>query len=246
MALQGLPALAEGTPPDERWQRIDSPLLNGAGQLAFNGSTSIGVLFGMINTFVENPGIWIQDSDSALLRQVARRGDLAPGTGGRTFRAFESVDLDDSGNLSFIAQLDEFTGSGVWSGPPGDPQLVALAGDPAPGMNDSFGAFLLNGFSIPLQADSSGRLDAGTDAVLFSGRLSDGTNGLWLWQDGVVSLVALEGGPAPGGGQFAILGTPNAPNYFRNERQRRRDLPRRSCPVGAQRLGDALEAPGKR
>jgi hypothetical protein len=55
-------------------------------------------------------------------------------------------------------------------------------------------------------------VEAGSGALLFSGRLSDEhTDGLWLWQNGVVSLVALEG---TGDGQFAALATDTGPYFF--------------------------------
>ena len=112
----------------------DEPILNAAGQVAFQGSLS-GVDINSANS----RGIW---SDSfGTLALVTRTGDHAPGTpDGVNFNGFlahSGLNLNDLGQLAFGGVL---TGSGVsnsnnfgWYSEGGDMlSLVARAGSQAP------------------------------------------------------------------------------------------------------------------
>ena len=114
-----------------------SPVLNSAGQTAFYGGLTDG-----------NVGLWSEGSGSLTL--VARSGIQAPGTPAGVNLSFSAglspfhldwPKLNDAGQTAFVGAL---TGAGVtstnnwgvWSNGSGSLELVARAGDQAPGTPD--------------------------------------------------------------------------------------------------------------
>ena len=174
--------------PDTVFSVMGLPALNSAGQIAF-WSRLIGP--GAFDT--ADNGIWRDDT------LVARRFDVAPGTGGGTF-ALVGVDrysLNEAGQVAFGGTL--FSGSGgvtdannagIWRSPAdlSDPTtLVARTNSPAPGTDGRY-----SGFWTPFLSDSG--------EVAFRGRLTGGTvtnaDNLGIWRGG--SLLVRTGSQAPG------------------------------------------------
>ena len=121
--------------PDGRvFQTISSPVLNGAGELAFTGTLKAGI--GGVSSS-NATGIWIV-SPEGVLSTVARAGDLALGLSGAKFASFNQIVLPDEAGIAFIAKLATGTGgvttsnnTGLWAAPvPGEqPALVIRVGD---------------------------------------------------------------------------------------------------------------------
>ena len=191
-----------------------SPVLNSVGQTAFNA--------GLIGTGIDstnNGSIWLEVSGGGL-ELVAREGDSAPGTGSGVvfgddfFDSFSRVLLNDLGQTAFEATL---TGTGVtrtnhvgiWSeGGGGGLELVARAGDPAPGAGPGVNFGNTPGFSPFF---GSLRLN-GLGQTAFNSRLVgigvDSTNdyGIWAEGDNGLTLVAREGDPALGTDEGVVFG----------------------------------------
>lgn len=116
------------------------------------------------------------------LAMVARRGDVAPGTGGATWNGFNTANtlhnvnglIAFQGFLVITGAVTAANDTGLWAGTPGNYQLVAREGDVAPGTGGStFGA--LNGANVFIN-------DA--NQVLFANTLAGGGaagNALWVW-----------------------------------------------------------------
>ena len=101
--------------------------INASGKTAFSAILDDGRL-----------GVW-SDATGSLVG-VAVRGDVAPGTGGATFRTYLPGPplINDTGDV-LVGRVIEGTGvtsaneSGLWFGQPGAMQLALRGGDPAPG-----------------------------------------------------------------------------------------------------------------
>jgi hypothetical protein len=134
--------------------------------------------------------IWSGDPSS--LHPVVRRGDIAPGTGGRKFDVFDiDVGLGDGGNVLFLGELEDGT-TGLWAGTQNALKLVALEGGVTPGLPGS--AFdWFNGFSQTADINRHGKIAFGN--LVSSEFESD--FGVWEWNSGNLQLVAHEGTPVP-------------------------------------------------
>jgi len=125
--------------------------------------------------------------------KVARPGDAAP-VGQELVRA-SSPSLNDSGAVAFAGD------NGVFFSPStGGLIVVASYGDAAPGG----GTFISAGRPDPLSVNASGQ-------VVFLGQVAPpGNNGVFLYSSsgGVISKVAANGDPAPGGGTLRNLRFP--------------------------------------
>ncbi len=125
--------------------------------------------------------------------KVARPGDAAP-VGQELVRA-SSPSLNDSGAVAFAGD------NGVFFSPStGGLIVVASYGDAAPGG----GTFISAGRPDPLSVNASGQ-------VAFLGQVAPpGNNGVFLYSSsgGVISKVAANGDPAPGGGTLRNLRFP--------------------------------------
>ncbi|MBL8277182.1 MAG: PEP-CTERM sorting domain-containing protein [Pelomonas sp.] len=165
-----------------RFNSFDAPLLNAAGQVAFEG-TLIGSGF----TAANNAGIW---SNGGL---VARTGTAAPGAGsGASFAGFSSLTLSDAGQVAYLGDLTgaavtTANNAGIWR----DGTLIVRKGHAAGGTS----AGVTFASLIAPQINASGQ-------VVFSARLTGAgvtaanDGGVWRGND----LIARNGDAAPGAG----------------------------------------------
>jgi hypothetical protein len=123
-------AFAEG----RVFQTLSSPVLNGAGQIAFTGSLRTGI--GGVVT-ANASGLW-EVSPEGGIQTIARVGDAAPGLAGARFASFAQIVHPDESGIAFMGTLAAGTGgittannTGLWSSPsPGAPPvLVVRTGD---------------------------------------------------------------------------------------------------------------------
>ncbi len=147
----------------------------------------------------------------AALQTKARKGDVAPGTGGGVFGSFlgEAVNSDNEvvfrANLRFgVAGTSFDNNEGLWTDRGGgSAQLIAREGDLAPCIPDNTNVVFARFTTISI-ADSG-------DVCFFAylrGLLVDSTNdgSIWRWRGGTLHLLAREGDSAPGtGSQFRTL-----------------------------------------
>jgi hypothetical protein len=135
------------------------------------------------------------------LTNIAVLGQVAPGTGGGTFVAFNVPELNAAGTVAFSGGITGGTvSSGVFSGSGGSLTPIALAGQPAPGTG--------GGTILTLQFCALN--DNGTAA--FVAGVSGGTSssGIFSGSGGPLTTIAVQGQTAPGtgGGGFLNLRTP--------------------------------------
>ena len=204
---------APGLPAGVNFVFISKPVLNDAGQMAFS-------------SYLEGPGVdatndnavWSERLGSVAL--VARLGDQAPGAlkgvvfgdGSHQLSSFAVGGAGQTPMKAYLSGPGVIPGSGgnaqgIWSGGPGSLELVARAGDPAPGLGeavyfDTFTNALINGAG---QTSFFAKL-IGPDVD----DINDGS----IWSEGPGShvMVAREGSQAPGtaeGANFLSL-TPGA------------------------------------
>jgi hypothetical protein len=132
---------------------------------------------------------------AAGFRTVTLSGQPAPGTSVDTDFAFVSTPvLNDAGQTAFLAFLagDDITidnNHGIWLDTSGVLELVARAGNQAPGMPDgvNFGSFV--GYPYVLN-------DTGT--ISFSASLSTFHSGIWSGRVGTLAPLAVSGDVAVG------------------------------------------------
>jgi len=160
--------------------------LNNAGQVSFAANIfGTGVVSG-----TNSQGIWSEGSGSLAL--VVRAGDHAPGTasGVNFSTAFNFWDpvLNDAGQIAFIDNLSDgsgsFVGSGIWSGSSGNLALIARDGNQAPGtaLGTNFASF----------RNSHVLNRVGQVALLAV--LTNGKEGLWATdRHGVLQHIICEG-----------------------------------------------------
>jgi hypothetical protein len=131
-------------------------------------------------------------SSGGTLRKIVAANDAAP-IGG-TFTGFGGccyegqLGLNDNGDVSFYAWLNNSSLQGIFLSSGGTIRKVAVLGDPAPG-----GGTLLPDLSRHALSDSG--------AIAFSGYLNPGSNvsqAVFLGRpDGTLALIARRGDPAP-------------------------------------------------
>ncbi len=182
----------------------NSAVINNSGEVAFSAA---------LDDLNFSQGIWSEGDGIGSLRKVALAGEAAPGGGGAAFGELFSTPLylNDAGDVSFTATLDDFSTNGVWTDRdrPGTALTkIALAGDPVPDISTTRnfqGAFSLRGFNNNSQvAFSSGfTLALPPDNFPSSGVFSEGA-GLGL--DNVAEI----NDPAPG----AFNNFTNSPGVF--------------------------------
>ncbi|HVU86542.1 MAG TPA: PEP-CTERM sorting domain-containing protein [Pirellulales bacterium] len=193
-----------------------SPYLNDAGHVAYMTSMTL-------------VGTALLAGDPSAPQVVAQLGQQAPGVGpGITFApqatfgsqpiTFSPVAFGANDQVTFTAGLQgpgvNFAFGGIWSGTPGNINLVARIGDQAPGMasgvtlqSQTFGTPFAN-----IDANGAGQVVFASDAVNQS--LSSTGSGLWTGTAGHVSLVAAGGAQAPGmpnGTNFSLDAFSNYP-----------------------------------
>jgi len=187
---------ASGVPSGVNFTGLGAPVLNSAGQTAFDGTLSgNGVGFG------NNSGFWSEGSGS--LNLVAREGDQAPGTAsGVFFDSFTSntfgFALNSVGQTAFIADLagdvDFSNDRGIWAeDQEGSLQLIVREGNQLQVGPGDFRTILELGFN---DIDLGFRVNTGNDdgrpsgfndfgQLAFWARVSGSTEGIF-----VSSLVA--------------------------------------------------------
>ena len=194
---------APGLPAGVNFARLFGPLINDAGQTAFS-------------SFLEGPGVdetnrfavWSEGLGS--LAVVARLGDPAPGTpegvvfSGSGSQLLASWAIGGAGQTpmrAFLSGPGVIPGvggnaRGIWSGGPGSLELVARAGDPAPGLGEgvNFDRFLI---ALTLMTNGAGQTSF--FAYLIGPDVDDLNDGsIWSEGSGSLAMVAREGSRAPG------------------------------------------------
>jgi hypothetical protein len=177
-ARTGTPAPGAG---GDTFQQFTVPTINAAGAVALTATL----------TQTQGEGIWL--GPPGALQAAVRTGAPAPGTTG-SFSGFffpgsgEYTPLNDRNEVAFVArESDGQSGaSGIWAGPAGSLELVALSGRPAPGAGGSFAGF---GVSPPA-INNRGQ-------VAFHASTQLGIPGIWAASPGALGLVALAGQSAP-------------------------------------------------
>jgi hypothetical protein len=119
----------------------------------------IAPLTGAVTTGVDDQGLFVGRAGN--LQLAARRGDVAPGTGGFTFGTINFTNAsNDSGAVVFYSTLvgpgvTPDSDSSVWTGTPGNLHMIAREGDPAPGIQN--GVFAPTGLTAgTLQLNARG------------------------------------------------------------------------------------------
>ncbi|HEV8713609.1 MAG TPA: choice-of-anchor tandem repeat NxxGxxAF-containing protein [Candidatus Binatia bacterium] len=183
------------------------------GGLMFSGFTEIPALNGSgAVTFTarlndNRKGIWVKNG--GILTRVVLTGDAAPGATGATFSAFGSGSvgsfspvINGVGEVTFFADLSDGS-TGIWRWRSNTLTQVARTGvtDPAdggPGGGVTFTAFDGKSFLNPF---ISGPVLSRNGTVTFKATLSDGRQGIWIWDGTGLILIARTGDPltvAPG------------------------------------------------
>lgn len=178
------------------YSRFDGPAINNSGDVVFRGH-----LDGTSTDF----GFWTGQAGNLAL--VARTGDEAPDSGGRTFKLlFFNRNINELGEVIFSAS-DTLGGldiqSAVWAGAAGALTEVVRHGDPAPGAAGRTFRIVTNPRLNDIgDAAFRGLLETGSSAI---------DEGIWRESNGVLELVARKGDVAPqaGGGTFDRFVTPD-------------------------------------
>ncbi|MCH8824205.1 MAG: hypothetical protein IH984_11945 [Planctomycetes bacterium] len=193
---------APGLPAGVNFAVVFGPVLNDAGQTAFS-------------SYLEGPGVdvtnnfavWSEGLGSVAL--VARLGDQAPGTpkgvvfgdGNQILSSYAVGGAGQTPIKSILSGPGVIPGSGgnaqgIWSGGPGSLELVARAGDPAPGLGEGVN---FDTFSSALTTIINGAGQTAFFAKLIGpgvDSLNDGS--IWSEGSGSLVMVAREGAHPPG------------------------------------------------
>jgi hypothetical protein len=149
--------------------------------------------------------LYVKNARSGGITSIAHAGDPAPGGG--TFRQTLSPVMNNAGNIAFLGDLtpapsaNQVTGVYVYSS--GVISKIAAPGDPMPG-----GGNFVTASTIPSQQiDINNRGDVVFNAVLDTDVNKDGVpdNGLFVWSQGLLRLVAGTGTVIPGVGTVSGL-----------------------------------------
>ena len=185
---------------------FNPPVFNESGQVTFITSlTGSGVT-------TDNDTAIYRDNASGTLSQVAREGGLPPNAGDDVvFTSFQTPMLNASGQITFRATItrDEtgISDQGIYSDISGSLTSFVLAGEQVPGFADGV---VFNDFNFPIPLNNSGQAAflssiLGPDINPFSRR------SIFSGGSGSLSLIAREGGEAPGdadGAMFRNFGFP--------------------------------------
>jgi len=169
----------------------DTISMNNSGQTTFTAFIKSG------STYYES--LWHENSGTLSL--INRSGDQPPGTTGDvTFQLFKNPNINDTGMVAFVAQLQgsgvvyPTNDVGVWKGAPGSVSLVARAGDAAPGSSgDTLGRNFASTVNDTVAFNSSGQ-------IAFYNNLngSSGRDSLWKETASGLTMLARLGGAVPG------------------------------------------------
>lgn len=156
-----------------------APAINGAGSVAFVGTTSNGAAEAVYTNL------------SGSLARVVGTGNAAPGGGTFSSIFHSTVALNDAGNIAFSAALNVTVADGIWVVRNGGIQKVAVEGDVAPG-----GGGAVFGAGSPGINTGFIGLDAAGDAAFYA-TLSNAQRGLFSEGLGGLHGVGLSGTVAP-------------------------------------------------
>jgi hypothetical protein len=207
-----------GTPGPEgsAWAYAGEPRLNNRGDVAFFGRTA-SAPFGVYS-------IYLMDAESGGIETIAAPGGAAPGGG--TIASCLSPRINDTGDVAFMAELTLepptvpfFTGT-IYLQTHQGMQRIAGPGDAMPGGGHIAQIPLVNwflGLNNPGDVAFSATLDT-------SDVLPTGDEGLYVYSQGSIHLIARSGTMIPGlgtiysleTGQIAPPGIPPPPAGFPN------------------------------
>ncbi len=168
------------------------PVMNAAGEVVFSGHYTGG------------RGIWRWSG--GVLELVALTNSNAPGTGALFEYLFDPW-MNASGQVVFKASLmgdgvDFTNNSGVWTGVPGDVEMVVRKGDPAPGTSGQYLVGASDNVGMT-SIDDGGHITFLSSLMDGDGASVPGGGGIWQYgglglRAGGGSAVVLYGTPAPG------------------------------------------------
>jgi hypothetical protein len=150
-------------------------------------------MYGSLQDSVGGSAVGLWRETGGTLELLALAGEPAPGLPGKNFYDFFLRGFNKAGQALFWSTLDaERTEKGIWTGTPGNLQLVAAFGPEgtiAPGTAQRFQKF--QSFPLPFN-------DAGV--VAFQGTLEGDANdnGIWAGLPGALQLIVRNGQEAPG------------------------------------------------
>ena len=193
---------APGLPAGVNFVSVFNLVLNDAGQTAFSS-----YLEGPGVDAKNNYGIWSEGLGSVAI--VARLGDQAPGTpegvvfgdGSHFPSSFAVGGAGQTPMKAYLSGPGVISGSGgnaqgIWSGGPGSLELVARAGDPAPGLGEGVN---FDTFSSALTTIINGAGQTAFFAKLIGPDVDFNSDGsIWSEGSGSLVMVAREGSHAPG------------------------------------------------
>lgn len=191
ISMVGDTAPARGLPPPLLTSILTAPLVNDNGSIALHGERE-----GLDAVWRLDPA----DPSRGGATLVLIQGDPAPDLPGLTIASITGVQMNNAGQMGLRVTL---AGAGVsaanneafYFGSAGSLQLVVREGTPAanvPGQNyGTFGATAISD----------------TGVVAFTTAVGANT-GLWSGTVGSITLVALKGQAAPGGGTWDTFGPP--------------------------------------
>ncbi len=169
--------------------------INNSGQAVFTATVNTILNSGSTNYFT----LWRENSGTAEL--IARTKEIAPGiSGSALFSSFSNPNINDPGQVAFIARLTEESGGNsvtdvsLWKGTPGSISMVAREGDTAPGYSgDTFGEMFsaIGGDTVAFNND--GR-------VAFINNLNNASARNSVWQENAsgLTMLAKTGWAVPG------------------------------------------------
>ncbi|MBA3482089.1 MAG: hypothetical protein H0T51_09770 [Pirellulales bacterium] len=198
---------ADGSPLEE--YSLSLPSLDAAGRAAFRAFIN-----GPPGT---NRGVFHEDGNGGL-RQIARSGELAPGTDA-TFARFVGASVSDSGHVAFLGQMsganiDASNEVGLWAeNHQQQLKLVVRGGDPVPGLGgDIFFRPIasLDYFfnpQFPLYSQNRNGSVAFHSLLTGPGAIDANDRAMFVQEPTGLRIVARRGDPAPGFAEGAVFAT---------------------------------------
>ncbi len=197
-AVSGTPELVvrNGDPAPgtgQNFRGVSSPVLNGAGQIAFYGKVN-----NTSGDFVIDEGMWVTDAVSGTPELIARSGDPAPGTAPGVYfgNLYGAPVLNGAGQTAFralvISDEDRVGKDGIWATDRDglltpiilQDQLFDVSDDPLnPDLRTVRGiSFSQNTFNILTTGNEDGRPSPFNDLgqLVFTAHFTDGSYGLFV------------------------------------------------------------------
>jgi hypothetical protein len=184
----GDPAPSGGT-----FDYAKGPSRNGIGDVTFSGHVfgedCVDILGAQSSYMFCAESVYLKRGTTGTILPIAHRGDPSP-AGANYFGSYGAI-LNARGDIVFLSELTDatLTHVGVFLYAGGKYEVIAKPGDPMPG-----GGHFATGGGFSHNAALNNRGD-----VVFVATLNDGNQGLYVWRNGTLSLVAKTGSPVPGG-----------------------------------------------